>query len=347
MTIDIQNLTLEDIAEKAGVSRSTVSRVVNEHPNVSEKVRTRVLQVIAETGFHPNAAARTLASQRSSMIGFILGRTVSSFFPDPYFPQLTQGIAQACNQNRYTLSLFLVGSREDEAMIFPNVSRKGLLDGVIVQSGHDDDELINKLITSNIPIVVVGRPFEVENVTFLDVDNVEASRQAVAHLIGLGNTRIATIEGSANTTVSIDRRRGYEKVLAEAGLPLDEKLIAAGDFSEESGYRAMEALLPHKPDAVFAASDAMAFGAIRAARHAGLRVPEDIGFVGFDDLPSARRFEPALTTVRQPVSEMGSKAVDTLLQIIHEGAASQAATIVPTELVVRNSCGAKAKGLAQ
>lgn len=347
MTIDIQNLTLEDIAEKAGVSRSTVSRVVNEHPNVSEKVRTRVLQVIAETGFHPNAAARTLASQRSSMIGFILGRTVSSFFTDPYFPQLTQGIAQACNQNRYTLSLFLVGSREDEALIFPNVSRKGLLDGVIVQSGQDDDELINQLITSNIPLVVVGRPFAAENVTFLDVDNVEASRQAVAHLIGLGNKRVATILGSSNTTVGIDRRQGYLNALAAANLPLDQNLIAAGDFSEESGYEAMEALLPHKPDAVFAASDAMAFGAIRAARHAGLRVPEDIAFVGFDDLPSARRFEPALTTVRQPVSEMGSTAVETLLQVIEEGAARQAVTIVPTELVVRKSCGSPLKGPAQ
>jgi LacI family transcriptional regulator len=347
MTIDLQNLTLEDIAQKAGVSRSTVSRVVNEHPNVSEKVRTRVLQVIAETGFHPNAAARTLASQRSSMIGFILGRTVSSFFADPYFPQLTQGIAQACNQNRYTLSLFLVESREDEALIFPTVSRKGLLDGVIVQSGHDDDELINQLIISHIPIVVVGRPFAAENVTFLDVDNVAASHKAVAHLIGLGNTRVATIVGSENTTVGIDRRQGYLDALAEAGLAVDQNLIAAGDFSEESGYQAMQALLPHKPDAVFAASDAMAFGAIRATRHAGLRVPEDIAFVGFDDLPSARRFEPALTTVRQPVSEMGSKAVETLLQVIQEGAASQAVTIVPTELVVRKSCGAQTMGQSQ
>ena len=138
------DLTLEDIAKLAGVSRSTVSRVVNNHPNVSEKVRKRVLEVIQSTGYHPNIAARTLASQRSWMIGLVVPRSVSSFFTDPYFPHLTRGIAKGCNQYDYTLGLFLVGTNEDEEKIVPRVSRSGSLDGILVQAGHHGDQVIDR-----------------------------------------------------------------------------------------------------------------------------------------------------------------------------------------------------------
>jgi LacI family transcriptional regulator len=144
----VPNLTLEDIARKAGVSRSTVSRVVNDQPNVRDEVRQRVWEVINRTGYHPNAAARTLASHRSWMIGLVLPRSVSSFFTDPYFPHLTKGIAQACNQYDYTLALFLVDSKEDEDKIYPRVSRRDLLDGILVQSGQIGDHLIDRLANS-------------------------------------------------------------------------------------------------------------------------------------------------------------------------------------------------------
>jgi LacI family transcriptional regulator len=153
------NLTLEDIAKRAGVSRSTVSRVVNGQQYVRQDVRERVLKVIQETGFHPNVAARALASQRSWMIGLVLPRSVSSFFADPYFPRLTQGIARACNHHNYTLGLFLVSTSEDEDKIFPRVSRKGFLDGILVQSGEMNDQLNEQLINLAIPLVIVGRPF--------------------------------------------------------------------------------------------------------------------------------------------------------------------------------------------
>jgi LacI family transcriptional regulator len=335
----VPDLTLEDIAKLAGVSRSTVSRVVNNHPNVRTDVRERVLRIIQNTGYHPNPAARTLASQHSWMIGLVLPRSVSSFFADPYFPRLTQGIAQACNQYNYTLGLFLIGTKEDEEKIFPRVSRTGFLDGVLVQSGQIGDQLIERLVDSNIPLVIVGRPFNTQNLSYIDVDNVNAAYNAVSHLIDLGYQRIATITGTISSTVSIDRRDGYLKALVERGRIVDKNLIVEGDFTEAGGYYGMQQLLHAKPDAVFAASDQMAIGAMRAAREAGLKIPDDVAFVGFDDLPIATLPDPPLTTVRQPIYQFGIKAVEILLDLIDNGLYPPRRIIMDTELVIRESCG--------
>lgn len=334
------NLTLEDIAERAGVSRSTVSRVVNDHPNVKPSVRKRVLDVIQSTGFQPNAAARTLASQHSWMLGLVLPRSVTSFFSDPYFPRLTQGIAQACNQMDYTLGLFLISTQEDEEKIFPRVSRKGLLDGILLQSGQVGDLLIDRLLTSNIPLVIAGRPFHTNDVSYIDVDNVQAAYSAVNHLIGLGYQRIGTIAGPHHSTVGIDRLQGYRKAFAEADRSMDESLIVEGDFTEAEGYSAMQELLEAKPDAVFAASDIMAIGGMRAVREAGLRIPEDVAFVGFDDLPLATLVDPQLTTVHQPIYQLGFKSVELLISLIENGVTPARRVILDTELVIRGSCGA-------
>lgn len=335
----MSSLTLEDIARLAGVSRSTVSRVVNEHPHVRDDVRQRVWEVIQRTGYHPNAAARTLASQRSWMLGLVLPRSVSSFFTDPFFPHLVQGIAHACNQYDYTLSLFLFATKDDEDKIFPRISRRGLMDGIILQAGQLGDKLIDRLLSSNIPFVVAGRPFHCDGVSYVDVDNVRASYRAAEHLIQHGYKRIATIAGPDNSTVSVDRREGYLKALTDHGWLVDESLIVEGDFTEASGYRAMQALLPARPDAVFAASDVMAIGAMRAVHQAGLTVPGDIAFVGFDDLPPAAHGTPHLTTIRQPVHKFGAKAVETLIDLIEQGTQPARRIIMDTELIVRESCG--------
>jgi LacI family transcriptional regulator len=339
----VSNLTLDDIALKAGVSRSTVSRVINGQPYVRQDVRDRVLKVIQDTGYHPNIAARALASHRSMMIGLVLPRSVSSFFIDPYFPRLTQGIAQACNRNNYTLALFLAGTPEDEEKIFPRVSRKGFVDGVLVQSGEIGDLLINQLINSNIPLVVAGRPFQANNVSYIDVDNVKAAYLAVNHLVQLGYRRIGTITGMINSTVTLDRKEGYLNALLDHGLAVDKSLIAEGDFTEVGGFRAMQQLLAARPDAVFAASDMMALGAMRAVRDAGLRIPDDIAFVGFDDLPLAVPSDTALTTIRQPILEFGVKAVEILIDLIENGNRPARRVIMDTELIIRDSCGAKQK----
>jgi LacI family transcriptional regulator len=339
----VPNLTLEDVAKQAGVSRSTASRVVNNDRNVSDKVRKRVQQVIHTTGYQPHAAARSLASQRSRMIGLVLPRTVSSFFTDPYFPRLTQGVAQACNQHNLTLGLFILATQEDEERIFPRVSRQGLLDGIIVQTAQKGDKLINRLIYSNFPLIVAGRPFNTNGVSYIDVDNIQSAMLAINHLVSLGYKRIGTITGMMNSTAGIDRQVGYEKAMHDHGWQVDEALIAEGDFTEQSGYTAMQKLLSARPDAVFAASDTMAVGAIRAVREAGLCVPGDIAVVGFDDLPVASLSDFKLTTIRQPIIQFGAQAVESLIDLIENGTKPSRRIIMDTELVIRDSCGASLK----
>jgi LacI family transcriptional regulator len=336
----VSDLTLEDIAKKTGVSRSTVSRVVNADPNVSEHVRKRVLQVIQETGYHPHAAARALASQRSWMLGMVLPHSISYLFTDPYYPHLTRGIAQGCNQNNYTLALFLVDSKDDEEKIFPRVSRKGLLDGVLVQSGHHGDQkIIGDLVNAKMPLVVVGRPFRSDNVSYIDIDNIKAAFTAVNHLVQQGYQRIGTITGPENSTVGLDRKVGYLKALKEHSDTIDNSLITEGDFTEAGGYAAMQRLLQARPDAVFAASDIMALGAMRAVREAGLRVPDDVAFVGFDDLPVATLADVQLTTVHQPVIQFGIRAVELLIERIENGINPPRHIIMDAKLVIRESSG--------
>jgi len=338
--VALPNLTLEDIAKKAGVSRSTVSRVVNGHENISNGVRLRVLKVIKETGYRPNAAARTLASKRSQMIGLVLPRSVSSLFTDPYYPQLLKGISQACNQYDYTLSFFLVSSKNEEEKILKRVPNKGLLDGVLVQSGHHGDQgIIGHMIDADIPQVVIGRPFRSDNVSYVDVDNVRAAYYAVSHLVRLGYQRIATITGPLESTVGLDRCEGYTKALEERGNGIHQDLIIEGDFTELGGYFAMETLLQKNPDAVFAASDIMAMGAIRAIQEHDLKVPEDIAVIGFDDIPLTTLIDVELTTIRQPVIEMGRKSVELLLDIIENGTQPPRHMILDSKLVVRSTCG--------
>ncbi len=335
----VSNLTLDDIARLAGVSRSTVSRVVNEHPSVKKDVRQRVLDIIEENHFHPNAAARTLAMQRSWTIGLILPHSVSTFFTDPYYPNLLMGIAKACNLYSYTLALFLVSTKEDEENVFPRVGRKGFLDGVIVQSGHHGDQgIIGRMIDQKIPLVVVGRPFRSDNVTYIDIDNISAVKSAVNYLCKTGCRKIATITGPIDSTVGIDRLEGYRQAIREQNGQVDESLVVEGNFTETGGFIAMQKLLPFKPDGVFAASDVMAVGAMRAVEEANLRVPEDISIIGFDDLPAASYGSNQLSTVRQNVPELGLRAVECLIEQIGDDSIAPHGVMMDTELIIRKSC---------
>ena len=223
--------------------------------------------------------------------------------------------------------------------IFSRVLRKGLLDGILVQSGEFGDLLIDDLCKSEIPLVIAGRPFDSKDVSYIDINNVKAAHEAVTHLINQGHQRIGTIAGAPDNTVSIDRLNGYKKALEDAGIPVDESLIVKGDYSEVCGYQSMQKLLPANPDAVFAASDAMAIGAIRAVQDVGLHVPDDIAFVGFDDLPLATMPNIQLTTVRQPVFEFGYTAIEMLIELIEKGSTDPKQLILETELIIRDSCG--------
>ena len=332
----MNNFNLEDIARKSGVSRSTVSRVINNHPNVSQKVRDRVNLVIDQTGYQPHAAARALVSNRSMTCGLILPRTIDSFFADPYFPALIQGIARSCHNKNYTLSLFLSGGKEDDDRIFQRVTRRGFMDGVLVQSGNIGDQLIPKIAASNIPLVVLGRPFENGRINYVDIDNVTAVESAITYLVETGHTRIATITGPLVTTVGIDRKEGYLRGMRKNNLPVEDKLIYEGDFLEQAGYDGALELMKYSPDAIFAASDRMALGAIRVLNERGISVPDDISIVGFDDFPIQPPAVPFLTSIRQPLMDFGDKAMEILIEVI-ENEKEIRQEVLPTDFIVRKS----------
>lgn len=337
----MQNLTLEEIGKRAGVSRSTVSRVINNHESVSRAVRERVQRVIKETGYQPHAAARSLAAKQTFVVGLVIPRSVQAFFADPYFPRLIQGIAQACNANGYTLTLFMFHSEAEEQELYPRVLSRGMTDGVIISSSQRDDPLLPLLCDNNVPFVVVGRPLVDGSIHYVDVDNVVGVRTAVAHLVRHGRRRIGHIAGPDNTSVGRDRRQGYADALIARGLPLREELIVVGDFSETSGYLAAQSLVAAGADAIVCASDKMAFGALRALRELRKQVPEEVAVVGFDDLEAASLTQPPLTTVRQPIRQTGITAVETLLDVIDNGDEPARRVILPTQLVIRNSCGTR------
>jgi LacI family transcriptional regulator len=312
---------------------------VNDHPNVKDEVRERVKLAISETGYQPDIAARSLAARRTNMIGLVIPSAVHALFSDPYFPRLTEGIAQASNKADFTLALFLFDSREDERRLYPRITRKGLLDGVLVQATHIDDEIFSWLGRGDFPYVVVGRPAETAEMSYVDVDNINGASQAVAHLIRLGHRKIGTVTGPLSTQVGKDRLTGYRKALNDRGIQIEEELITEGDFSNLGGYLATQRLIPNKPSALFVASDMMAVGAIRALRETGISVPQDIALVGFDDLPPAMLADPHLTTIRQPIKRLGIKAVEILNDRIDNPHSPPQHVIFNTELVIRDSCG--------
>lgn len=335
-------LTLESIAELAGVSRSTVSRVINNQANVRPEVRARVLDVIAQTGYQPDPAARRLAGQRANIIGLVIAEPAQALFADPYFPRLIQGITRACNGLDLTLSLFLFHTKAEEADLYLRILRSKLFDGLIVTGTHIDDPLIPQLIDNNLPFVMVGR-HEHPRVNFIDSDNLAGAYTAVAHLIRLGYRRIGHITGHLKNRSALDRREGYLNALRDRGRAVDESLIAEGDYTEASAYEAMHRLLAKQVDAVFAGSDTMALGTLRALRETNTAVPEQVAVIGFDDLPPASLAIPRLSTVRQPIRHLGTLAVETLMDILDNGLEPARRIILPTELIIRETCGAASK----
>jgi LacI family transcriptional regulator len=332
-------MKIEEIAKLSGVSRSTVSRVLNDNPNVKSSTRTRVTDMIKRNNYRPNVVARRLASGRTHVIGLVIPTALSALFTDPFLPGLIQGVASACNARDHSVMLWLA-EPEQERRTIHQIANNGLLDGLVIASSLTNDPLQQTLIEIGLPFMLVGRYAANSNVSYVDVDNLNSAREAVAHLLRLGRRRVATITGSDSMVVGADRRAGYEAALRERGRAVEAALIVEGDFTEMGGYMAAQQLLPQMPDAIFAASDSMAIGALRALRDAGRLVPQDVAVVGFDDMPFAARANPPLTTIRQPIQRTGQVAAETLMEMIEVRSAQPRRIILPTELIIRASCGA-------
>jgi LacI family transcriptional regulator len=331
-----RKLTLEDIGKLAGVSRATVSRVINGYPHITAEVREHVQKVIRDTGYQPNRIARSLVSSRTGVIGLVIPHVAGTILTNPYFLYLINSITSATNQNDLTLALFLFHSTDEEDRIAKTIFNGNFLDGVIITADRREDSFVAQLVEHGVPLVFIGKPEPDVEVPYVNVDNERGAYLATEHLIQRNCRRIGAITTLYNTAGE-DRYTGYQRALQAHGLPCDEHLVAEGDFSQESGYHAMQRLLKESPDAVFVSSDLMAFGAQRAIREAGLRIPQDIAMVGFDDLPQAAIADPPLTTIRQPISRLGPVALALLKKAIDPAGGEVESCVLPVELVLRST----------
>ncbi len=333
-------LTLEDIAQLSGFSKSTVSRVINGDPNVSTTTRESIMEVVNKYNFQPNMAARGLAAGKTRVLGLVVPQGIGVIFTDPFFSLLIQGVSSTCNASDYSVMLWLAEPEYERQMI-SKILYNGIVDGIIVSSMLCNDPIIAALSQGRLPFLLIGRHPTNPSINTVDVDNLNGARQAVRHLALSGRKRIATITGPQGMAVGQDRYQGYLDGLKDHNLSQKPEWIVEGDFTENSGYSAMQKLLTQKPDAVFVASDPMAIGALRAIAEAGLNTPQDIAIIGFDNNPQASHAVPSLTTVCQSTQQLGALAAETLIDIIQNPSNLPRHIVLPTELIIRDSCGCK------
>jgi len=330
--------TLEEVALRAGVSRATVSRVVNGSPKVSPDVRRAVEAAVAELGYVPNRAARSLVTRRSGSVGVVITEPPGRLFSDPFFPRLLRGISGALSARDLQLVLLMPSSPAETDRTADYIAG-GHVDGILLVSLHGADPLPDLLATAGVPFVSGGRPLRTPAASYVDVDNRGGARSAVEHLLAGGRRVVATITGPTDMGAGVDRLAGYREALTDAGIAPDPSLEAAGDFTQEGGSAAMERLLAARPDidAVFAASDLMASGAMAVLEAANRRVPQDVAVVGYDDSPVATSVRPRLTSVRQPIEEMGHEMARLLIDAVEGTDPVQRRVILATELIRRAS----------
>jgi DNA-binding LacI/PurR family transcriptional regulator len=329
--------TIHDVAAAAAVSVATVSRVLNGTANVMPETVARVREAMDMLDFVPSSVARNLSLQRTNTLGLL--------FPEisgPFFAQSLRGIESVARAAGYNLLIYSMSGHADASAVASVPLCAQNTDGLLIMSGAVADELVRKLHALRVPLVLVYRSLPGLPLPAVTIENRDGARRLVEHLIGLGHRRIAHIHGPRQNEDSLWRARGYYEALAAHGLAPDPALIAHGSFSEETGASAASELLARGTPftALFAADDETAIGAMAALSAAGLRVPQDVAVVGFDDIATARYVQPPLTTVRAPTEQVGREAVRLLLAAIAGEPAPAQPVLLPVELVIRQSCGA-------
>jgi len=325
--------TLDEIAALTNVSRATVSRAINGGP-IADATRRRIMSVLEQTNYRPNTAARSLAMGHSGVVGVAMHIDSHLLFQDPYFAQLLQGISDVLCEHEAAMMLW-VGNRTKEDTL-QHILRRGILDGVIVTANQQEDPLVDGLLASSIPTVIVGHRNSDPTASYVDIDNAHAADVVTSHMIKTGRRRIGHVTGSRGTSAAEDRLAGYERAMRRAGLATDG-LVVDGDFNKPSGVTGAAILMDAGVDAIFCANDAEASGALETIRGRGLCVPEDIALAGFDDLEFSAHLEPPLTTIRQGVRQQGSEAANVLFELLRDPAGGSRRVLLPTELVIRQS----------
>ncbi len=331
--------TINDVAKRAGVSPVTVSRVLNSAPNVNPATRERVNRAIADLGYVPNVVARSLRSRRTRSLALILPDITN-----PFWPTVARGVEDAAQQGGYSVLLCNSDENAEKQARYLEVVASQQVDGVIIAPCDSDSSKLSILRDRGVATVVIDRRIDDWDVDTVRGDSVGGAHALIRHLVELGHTQIVMLTGPADTSTSQDRVAGYEAALMHAGLPIDPRLIRYGEFRESSGHEMMQALLDECPiiTAVFAANNAIAVGALQALGERGLRVPQDIAVVCFDDLSPASQLFPFLTVAEQPAYEMGLEAARLLLSALEADAPlAPRHVMLPSRLIVRLSCGSR------
>ena len=332
-----KKITIRDVAAAAGVSHQTVSRVINNRPDVAEETRRRVWQVIEELGYQPSAIARSLVSKRTHTMGLI-----TADFSDYFFTQVIVGAELEARKHGYFFMLCSTERNPTDEPEYLRLLTERQVDGILFArpSTENDSRHILSLIREGVPLVTTAYWLPGEKLTVVDVDNVDGGLQATECLIKLGHRKIGMITGPPGWKSVNDRTEGYKLALERAGIPLDVSLIEHGDWSYQSGYEAMKRLLEKGAHtmAVFAQNDQMAMGTMRALHEVGRRIPDDVSIVGYDDIPAAAYSQPPLTTIRQPMQQVGEVATRLLIELINDPAAERKEVLLKTELIRRETC---------
>jgi LacI family repressor for deo operon, udp, cdd, tsx, nupC, and nupG len=327
--------TIVDVAKLAGVSRSTVSRVLNNSPRVDQETRSRVFKAIEQLNYEPSVAARNLRKQETRMIA-VLVPDISN----PFFSRLLEGMEEVSIQHGYKIILCITGGDAGRELQYIRLIERKQVDGVILTALRNPLEVIKPYLQYG-PIVFANEYLDDDPLPSVSIDNVASSRMVTEHFIELGHRRIAFINGPEHIIICRDRRHGYVQALERAGIPIDDQLVREGDYSMEGGFRCTEDLLklPSPPTSIFAANDTMAVGVVKALQRQGLNIPEDVAVAGFDNNPYSTVVEPNVTTVDQPINEMGAQSVQLLLQWIEkrEEPMESRRVVLQTSLCIRPS----------
>lgn len=347
-------LTIRDIARLAGVSKSTVSRVLNAHPKVDAETRERILNVMREQGYVPNAAATGLAKGRNRLIGLLVPALTWELVSD-----VLQGVAGVVEDTWYDTIIYSSSPEKDFSYVIDRMLAANMVEGILALLHTQSPKHLVELHRQGLPVVLINHVATRVDIPWVGIDNVAATYEAIHHLVDLGHRRIGFILGLPEIQCTYDRYQGYCKALNDAGLDVDPALVLEGNYQSDGGYQCARKFftMDEPPSAIFAGNDLTAYGVLNAAEEHGVHIPEDVALVGFDDIPPSVHVQPALTTVHQPFNEMGRSAAQLLLSLInqnntlprnrgksHVSAQQQEATlphiILPTHLVVRKSCGA-------
>ncbi|MDI6601731.1 MAG: LacI family DNA-binding transcriptional regulator [Thermoanaerobacteraceae bacterium] len=337
----MKKITIKDVAKAAGVSITTVSRALNEYPDVSDETREKVFRVASELNYSPNSIARGLVTSRTNTIGLIISEMIKPGVYHPYVLEQLSGVKASLRKAGYDIILFTVDPGMQEVTPFEKLRDDRKVDGMIAFGLRMSDPYIDEIRHCSIPTVLIDIPIVTDYVGYISSDNVEASFEAIEYLLNLGHRNVGFINGHKDAAVSFERLDGYKRALIDSGIGYRDGYVIYDDFTQEGGYNCFKQLLQENPEitAVFVASDLMAIGAMKAAIDMGLRVPEDVSIIGFDDIELATMVQPQLTTVRQEKFKLGYMAGEHLLHILKGGKPDH--VVVPHKLIIRGSTSAR------